>query len=238
MANTLDFGPIYTSTGGISQIEYAQKCADSGNTCIALKNKDSLLIFVEKPISKLVIDTHSVTKITNNCMVAVSGNVSDSKWVLSSIQNRLFEIKKMYGDIKPEDFKKVFTNTTSLFTRLHGTRVLGVNFLIGLNFRDEYHIFSSDCTTKMRKYHSWAVGKGSSRAKTEIEKLKLEEMSYEELLDAGIKILYMSHDPLKDLPFDIEICTINKKNDNMVNWLNKSEYAEIMDKYSDLTVDD
>ncbi|KAG0442175.1 putative proteasome subunit alpha type-7 [Dictyocoela muelleri] len=239
MTNALDFGPIYTSTGGIAQIEYAQKCADNGNTCICLKTKTGIFIFVERPISKLLINSNSIYKLTDKCIVAMSGLLSDTKWPLQEIKETLIYHKKYFGsEIDKEIIKSKFTSITSIFTKTFGLRVLGVNFLLALNYKDEYHVLSSDCTSKMRAYKSWAIGKGASRAKTELEKIDLEQLSDKQAIEEGIRIMYLTHDPLKDMPFEVEICSITKDNDNQIKWLEKNEFEEFVQKFQELTVDD
>lgn len=239
MTNALDFGPFYTPTGGIAQIEYAQKCADNGNTSICIKTKTGIFLFVEKPISKLLISSKAVHKIDDKCMCAVSGLESDAKWPLKQIKEQLKHEKKYFGpDIDKNILKSEFTSLISLFTKTFGVRVLGVNFLVALSFKDEYHVLSSDCTSKMRFYNSWAIGKGASRAKTELEKIDLEGLTDSRAVEEGIRILYLTHDPLKDMPFEVEVCAITKENGNRVRWLEKYEIEKIVEKYQELTVDD
>lgn len=47
------------------------------------------------------------------------------------------------------------------------------------------------------RYRAWSVGKHQQAAKTEIEKLKLEELSTEQLLKEAIKILLTIRDDSK-----------------------------------------
>ena len=51
----LDIGPVFTATGNILQVEYAEKAASNGTTFIAMKYKDGILFLSENAIeSKLI----------------------------------------------------------------------------------------------------------------------------------------------------------------------------------------
>lgn len=54
-------------------------------------------------------------------------------------------------------------------------------------------------------YRGCAVGKGRQLAKTEIEKLKLEEMTVREAVDEAARIIYAVHDDAKDKDFELEV---------------------------------
>lgn len=49
------------------------------------------------------------------------------------------------------------------------------------------------------------VGKAKQSAKTEIEKLKLPEMSSKDLVKEAARIIYLVHDELKDKQFELEM---------------------------------
>jgi len=49
------------------------------------------------------------------------------------------------------------------------------------------------------------VGKAKQSAKTEIEKLKLSEMTCKDLVKEAARIIYLVHDELKDKQFELEM---------------------------------
>ena len=54
-------------------------------------------------------------------------------------------------------------------------------------------------------YWGCAAGKAKQAAKTEIEKLKLKEISAKELIKEAAKIIYQVHDEVKDKMFELEL---------------------------------
>ncbi|XP_015436257.1 PREDICTED: LOW QUALITY PROTEIN: proteasome subunit alpha type-3 [Dufourea novaeangliae] len=59
-------------------------------------------------------------------------------------------------------------------------------------------------------YYGCAIGKAKQSAKTEIEKLKLSEMSCNELVKEAARIIYLVHDELKDKQFELEMSWVGK----------------------------
>ncbi|CAG9583189.1 unnamed protein product [Danaus chrysippus] len=59
-------------------------------------------------------------------------------------------------------------------------------------------------------YFGCAVGKAKQAAKTEIEKLKLADLTVKELLKEAARIIYIVHDELKDKQFELELSWVCK----------------------------
>lgn len=57
-------------------------------------------------------------------------------------------------------------------------------------------------------YKGCAVGKGKQLAKTEVEKLKLGELSAREAVKEAARIIYAAHDEAKDKEFELELSWI------------------------------
>merc|ERR1712109_110936 len=55
-----------------------------------------------------------------------------------------------------------------------------------------------------------AAGKAKSNAKTELEKLKMADMTCAELVKEAAKIIYMVHDEVKDKMFELELSWVGE----------------------------
>mmetsp|Transcript_40904 Transcript_40904/g.130675 ORF Transcript_40904/g.130675 Transcript_40904/m.130675 type:complete len:114 (-) Transcript_40904:92-433(-) len=64
------------------------------------------------------------------------------------------------------------------------------------------------------RYFGTAVGKGRQAAKTEIERLKLEEMTCREAVVEVAKIIYSVHDEAKDKAFELELSWLCEESGN------------------------
>merc|ERR1712233_74682 len=61
-------------------------------------------------------------------------------------------------------------------------------------------------------YGFWgcAAGKAKSNAKTELEKIKMADMTCAELVKEAAKIIYMVHDEVKDKMFELELSWVGE----------------------------
>ncbi|TBU05011.1 putative subunit of proteasome, partial [Hamiltosporidium tvaerminnensis] len=224
MSNILDFGPIYTSTGTILQINYAQKCADNGSTCIAIKTKQGIVLAVEKPITSPLYtnkENSRIKKFTDTCYTTYSGLLTDGFCIYNLVKKECYSyIEDVEKDISPAMVKKLLSSYLSFFTVYMGCRPSGCNFITVIVYNNEPFILGSQSSSLTSYYKAHAIGKGSARCKTELEKLDFQNMSVSQMIEHAVRIMYKSYDPLKDKEFDIEII-----------------YAEEKDKYTFKEVD-
>ena len=59
-------------------------------------------------------------------------------------------------------------------------------------------------------YWGCAAGKAKSNAKTELEKINIQEKTCEELVKEAAKIIYMVHDEVKDKMFELELSWVTE----------------------------
>ena len=71
-----------------------------------------------------------------------------------------------------------------------------------------------------------AVGKGRQAAKTEIEKLKLDELTVQEAIKEVARIIYATHDEIKDKEFELELSYISEASNREHRLVEKSVLDE------------
>ncbi|KAF9763625.1 putative proteasome subunit alpha type-7 [Nosema granulosis] len=237
----LDGGPIYTSTGDILQIQYAQKRADAGNTCIALKSIHGAVMLMEKPIENnlFITETDSrILKVTNEIYHMASGIETDLKHINVRLGGELLKWKHRHQEpVSPEVYRTYLSHDVYEHTAYSNLRVFGINILSCIKYENVYKILSTDCYGHSVFLKANAVGKGSRIAKTELEKLDLDDMPVKDMVENGIRILYKAFDPVKDKPFDIEIGLFTNDNSGEFVKLNKEDFAEMVEKYKNFSVD-
>ena len=99
-------------------------------------------------------------------------------------------------------------------------------------------MLATDPSGKVTKWKACAIGSGQRRALTELEKLDLENMSLDDMVDQGIKILYKCFDSLNDPQFDVEVVTVSSANNKEFIRVESGEVRKIVDKYKDISMDD
>ena len=87
-------------------------------------------------------------------------------------------------------------------------------------------IHRTDLWTKLRtrvfslplfpcSYYGCAIGKAKQTAKTEMEKLKLANMTCRELVKEAAKIIHIVHDEVKDKDFELELSWVCEESDGL-----------------------
>lgn len=242
MSNILDFGPIYTSSGNIVQIDYATKSAESGSTVICLKSKKGLVVAVEKPKeSKLISNSLNsrIKKIVNGVYMVFTGLLSDGITLLTEVRYDILEfMESMKEKVSPEYLKATVSKNVSIFTRYFGYRPIGCHLFSFMHFDGEYKILFTDCSSKTSFFKAHAIGKGSVRARTELEKINdLDDMDVMTMSEHAVEIMYKSYDPLKDKEFDIELCYMDDTTNFLIREFSPEFLNTLVDKYKDYTID-
>lgn len=240
--SNLDFFTIYTTTGQIDQLSYAQKAADSGDTCIGMKSRHGIVLLAEKPkVSPLYIleSDERVKKLSSSVAMTYTGVVSDGFYISTSIKDSILRHKESFSeDVSPGFMKMYLNDIFHYFTRNVHLRILGISTLTSVYKDSEFSLLYTDCTGRTVSYKATCIGKGSRRIKTELEKLDIDNMNIEEMVDACVRVLYMAYDPSKDKEFDIEIGVISHDTAGTITKLNSEETQVFVDKYSHITVDE
>ncbi|ADM12162.1 proteasome regulatory subunit alpha-3 [Encephalitozoon intestinalis ATCC 50506] len=240
--SNLDFCTIYTTTGQIDQLSYAQKAADSGDTCIGIKSRNGIVLLAEKPrISPLyVLESDERIKRAGNSVAVVStGLTPDVFYVGCAVKDHVFHHKENFNEDPTPEIMKVYLNDIfHYFTRSINLRVLGVNSLASVYKEGRFSLLHTDCSGKTLSYKAACIGKGTRRIKTELEKLDIDNMTIEEMVDTGVKVLYMAHDPSKDKEFDIEVGIVSTETGGKLRKLESNEIQIFVDKHKHMSVDE
>merc|ERR1712114_23188 len=75
-------------------------------------------------------------------------------------------------------------------------------------------------------YWGCAAGKAKSNAKTELEKLKMQELTCAELVKEAAKIIYMVHDEVKDKMFELELSWVTEATNGIHQRVPNDVHAE------------
>ncbi|CAN1253229.1 Proteasome subunit alpha type-3 [Linum perenne] len=179
----------FSPDGRVFQIEYAAKAVDNSGTVVGIKCKDGIVMGVEKLIaSKMMLPgsnrrIHSVHR--------------HSGMVLSS---------SVYGEAIPvKELADRVASYVHLCTLYWWLRPFGCGVILGGYDRDGPQLYMIEPSGISHRYFGAAIGKGKQAAKTEIEKLKLSEMTCREGVLEVAKIIYKVHDEAKDKAFELEL---------------------------------
>jgi len=127
----------------------------------------------------------------------------------------------------------VLNERMASFMHLHTVywtvRPFGASVLMGVHTRDGYELYMLDPSGQAFRYYAEAIGKGSQQAKTQLEKLKLDELSSTEALFEVAKIIHDVHDDVKDKDFELELSWVCEES----GWTHKQVPTELLKQAED-----
>ncbi|BFI22152.1 20S proteasome subunit alpha 7 [Marchantia polymorpha subsp. ruderalis] len=144
---------------------------------------------------------------------AIAGLAADGRQIVTCARAEAGNYLGFYGEELPTkelcDRVAYYVHLCTLYWWL---RPYGSAAILGGYDRDGPQLYMIEPSGVAYRYFGAAVGKGS--AKTEIEKLKLSQMTCREGVIAVAKIIYNVHDEAKDKAFELEmswICDESKR---------------------------
>jgi len=207
----------FSPDGRVFQIEYAAKAAEISGTAIGLRGKDGCILAVEKVITSKLHEPDSgrrIFTIENTIGLVICGLITDGRAIVNYALKEAQNYRRQYGRTIP--LKILNERLSSLFhayTLYSAVRPYGVCVILTTwteeNGAEMYCIEPSGVSFG---YFGCATGKAKQAAKTEIEKLKLENLSTRELLNEGAKIIYRVNEDStdSDTKFKLELSWVGK----------------------------
>jgi len=140
--------------------------------------------------------------------VAATGLLPDARQLTRRARTEARDYRQVYGSAAPV---RVVAERLAAITHnytLHSyMRPWGVAVLLAGVDEDGPALWVVETSGAVNGYFAAAVGKGARHSKSELEKLKLSEMTCAELVRALTRIVYFAHDDAKDQekPFTVEL---------------------------------
>ncbi|XP_042491069.1 proteasome subunit alpha type-3 [Macadamia integrifolia] len=171
----------FSPDGRVFQIEYAAKAVDNSGTVVGIKCKDGIVM-------------------------AVAGLAADGRQIVSRAKSEANNYESVYGEPIPvKELAERVASYVHLCTLYWWLRPFGCGVILGGYDRDGPQLYTIETSGVSYRYFGAAIGKGRQAAKTEIEKLKLSEMTCREGVIEVAKIIYGVHDEAKDKAFELEM---------------------------------
>ncbi|EFN57835.1 hypothetical protein CHLNCDRAFT_56088 [Chlorella variabilis] len=200
----------FSPDGRVFQTDYAQKAVDNSGTVVGIRCKDGVVLGAEKLIiSKMLVENSNrrTFPVDRHAGVATAGVAADGRSIVSRAMSEANQYKSFYGDPIPGHvLAERLGSYVHVFNLYWYVRPYGVSTLLATYGKEGPQLYLVEPSGTSHRYFGTAVGKGRQGAKNEIEKLKLEEMSCREGIQAVAKILHQVHDEEKG--FELELAWI------------------------------
>lgn len=220
----------FSPDGRVFQVEYANKAVDNSGTAVGVKCRDGVVLGVEKLVhSKMLVEgsNRRIHTVDDHIGFANAGLVADARQIVRRARAESQGWRDMYGSPVPThvlcDRVGSYVQAHTLYAHL---RPFGCSVLVAGH--DEAHgarLFCVEPSGLTRGFFAAAVGKGRQGAKTELEKLRLAELSCRDALVEVARVLLLAHDEAKDKLFEIELSWLCAE----TNWTHQLVPKEIRD---------
>eukprot|EP00695_Tsukubamonas_globosa_P004026 TRINITY_DN982_c0_g1_i1.p1 TRINITY_DN982_c0_g1~~TRINITY_DN982_c0_g1_i1.p1 ORF type:complete len:271 (-),score=115.71 TRINITY_DN982_c0_g1_i1:45-800(-) len=213
----------YSPDGRLFQVEYAVKAVDDSSTAIGLACKDGVVVGIEKLIlSKMLVSgsNRRVFPVDRHAGLAAAGLVADGRQIITRARDECRNYSQNYGiQIPAKTLGDRIGSFMHVYTLYGSVRPFGCSVLLASYDQEGPQLFVVDPSGNSFGYHGIAIGKARQAAKTEIEKLKLSELTCRQAVIEIAKMIYKVHDFVKDKEFELElgwVCDESKKQFQLV----------------------
>lgn len=225
----------FSPDGRVFQVEYAVKAVENSGTIVGIRGKDGVVFGVEKLVLSKLYEygaNKRIIHIDSHIGMAVAGLIADARQIVNVARDEAANYRSTYGSPIP---LKYLVDRVSGYIHAHtlysAVRPFGCSVLLSSLGPDGPELYMIDPSGVSWGYHGCAIGKAKQAAKTEIEKLKMKDMTCEELVKEVAKIIYVVHDEVKDKNFELELSWIGEVTNGKHQWVPK-DIAEAAEKYA------
>ncbi|KAG1285288.1 hypothetical protein G6F65_002992 [Rhizopus arrhizus] len=182
-------------------------------TAIGLRVKDGVVLAVEKLIqSKLLVQgaNRRIQSADLHIGIASAGLLADGRHVVNRARDEAQAWRDIYRQPIPgKTIADRLGQYVSAYTLYSSVRPFGTSTIVAtMTEKEQPSLYMIEPSGVYWGYRGCAVGKGKSVAKTEIEKLDLENMTVREAVNEITRIIYTCHDDVKDKEFELELSWI------------------------------
>ncbi|OCH90688.1 20S proteasome subunit [Obba rivulosa] len=205
----------YSPDGRIFQVEYANKAVENSGTAIGLRVKDGVVLAVEKLIhSKLLVPeaNRRIQTVDRHVGLVSAGLLADGRNLANRSRDEASGYKDTYRQPIPLKFLAdrlgMYVQTYTLYSSV---RPFGCSTILGACDKTGPTLYIIEPSGVAYGYHGAAVGKGRQLAKTELEKIKLSELTMREAVMEAARIIHLVHDDQKEKDFELEITWVGEE---------------------------
>ncbi|TDG42869.1 hypothetical protein AWZ03_010689 [Drosophila navojoa] len=220
----------FSPDGRVFQIDYASKAVERSGTVIGIRGKDCVVLAVEKIVADQLYEPDAASRIftiERNIGMAIAGLMADGNFVADIARQEAANFRQQFERTIPlKHLCERVSGYLHAYTLYSAVRPFGLSVILASwDEVDGPQLYKIEPSGNSFGYYACASGKAKQQAKTEMEKFKFTDMSTEELVKSGGKIIYQVHDELKDKDFRFEMGIVGKETDG-IHLINSAEWIQ------------
>ncbi|KAK9447466.1 nucleophile aminohydrolase [Limtongia smithiae] len=196
MADRYSFSlTTFSPSGKLVQIEYAFQAVNQGVTSLGIKASNGVVLATEKKSASELIDATSLEKIANitpDIGMVYSGMGPDFRVLVDRARKSSHtNYKRVYNEYPPTRILvQDVARTMQAATQSGGVRPYGVSLLVGGYDHDNgFSLYQVDPSGTYFPWLATAIGKGSTSAKTFLEKRWTDDLELEDAIHIALLTL-------------------------------------------------
>ncbi|XP_017865031.1 PREDICTED: proteasome subunit alpha type-3 [Drosophila arizonae] len=220
----------FSPDGRVFQIDYASKAVERSGTVIGIRGKDCVVLAVEKIVADQLYEPDAASRIftiEKNIGMAIAGLMADGNFVADIARQEAANFRQQFERTIPlKHLCDRVSGYLHAYTLYSAVRPFGLSVILASwDEVDGPQLYKIEPSGNSFGYYACASGKAKQQAKTEMEKFKFSDMTTEELVKSGGKIIYQVHDELKDKDFRFEMGIVGKETKG-VHLINSAEWIQ------------
>jgi 20S proteasome subunit alpha 7 len=209
----------YSPDGRIFQVEYANKAVENSGTAIGLRVKDGVVLAVEKLIhSKLLVPgaNRRIQTIERHIGMATAGLLADGRNISNRARDECAHVRNVMREQPTvKHVSDRLAHYSQMYTLYSSVRPFGISTIFAGVDKTGPSLYIVEPSGVCLGYHGAAIGKGRQLAKTELEKLKLSELSTRKAVMEAARIIYLVHDDNKEKEFELEMSWVGSETNGL-----------------------
>jgi len=209
----------FSPDGRVFQVEYAQKAIENSGTAIGLRGRDGVVFAEEKLVTSKLYEpgaNRRLFSVDRHIGMAIGGLLADARQIVARARREASKYRQDNGGPIPvidlTDRVAMYMHAYTLYSAL---RPFGCGVIVGSYESKGPQMYMVDPSGVYHGYHGIAIGKAKQAAKTEMEKVKFQDMTCEELVNEAAKIIYIVHDEVKDKAFELELSWVGAQTNGL-----------------------
>ncbi|XP_062136236.1 proteasome subunit alpha type-3 [Drosophila sulfurigaster albostrigata] len=221
----------FSPDGRVFQIDYASKAVEKSGTVIGIRGINCVVLAVEKIITDQLYEPDAASRIftiEQNIGMAIAGLMADGNYIADIARQEAANFRGQFQRTIP--LKNLCDRVSAYihaYTLYSAVRPFGLSVIFASWSETEGpQLYKIEPSGTSFGYYACASGKAKQQAKTEMEKFKFADMTTDELVRSGGKIIYQVHDELKDKDFRYEMGIVGKET-NGIHLINPESWTQL-----------
>jgi 20S proteasome subunit alpha 7 len=213
----------FSPDGRVFQVEYASKAVEKSGTAIGVRCVDGVVLGVEKLIlSKMLVEgsNRRIHNVDMHAGIALAGLAADAKQIVNRARSEARSYREFYGTpIGGKVLNDRLSGFVHLYTLYWYLRPFGASVLLACYDTEGPQLYMIEPSGVSYRYLASSIGKNTNGARTELEKIKFNQITCRQAVNEVAKIIYKLHDDVKDKDFELElswVCDESLKKHQMV----------------------